>query len=71
MPGKNMMENEIEKLERRGISRYKAVMMAAQEARFVNDQIRLGILKSKEKPCTIALKKLYEGQIVVTDENEA
>ena len=58
------IELDLDKLEARGISRYKAVLMAAQEARFINDQIRLGIIDEVEKPCTSALKRLYEGRVV-------
>ena len=36
----NMMEVALDKLEKKGINRYKAVLMAAQEARFINDQVR-------------------------------
>ena len=64
------METDLERIEKRGINRYKAVVMAAQEARFINEQSRLGILKTKEKPTSIALRKLYEGQIVDTIEAE-
>jgi DNA-directed RNA polymerase subunit K/omega len=63
-----MLEYELEKLEKRGISRYKAVLMAAQEARFINDQVRLGILKTKSKPTSLALQKLIDGRIVESDE---
>lgn len=66
----NMLELELDKIEKRGINRYKAVLMASQEARFVNDQVRLGIIKAKEKPTTMALKKLFDGRIVETNENE-
>ncbi|MDR2578809.1 MAG: DNA-directed RNA polymerase subunit omega [Chitinispirillales bacterium] len=59
-----LYELEIEKLEKRGVSRYKAVLMASQEARYINNQQRLGNLESKEKPTTLALKKLFEGRIV-------
>jgi DNA-directed RNA polymerase subunit K/omega len=59
-----LYELELEKLEKRGVSRYKAVLMASQEARYINDQQRLGNLESKEKPTTLALKKLFEGRIV-------
>ncbi|MCU0609452.1 MAG: DNA-directed RNA polymerase subunit omega [Chitinispirillaceae bacterium] len=65
---KDKLELELETLENRGISRYKAVVMAAQEARFINDQIRLGILTTKEKPTTLALRQLFEGRVVVEDE---
>jgi DNA-directed RNA polymerase subunit K/omega len=64
-----MLEYELEKLEQRGISRYKAVLMAAQEARFINDQLRLGILKSKIKPTSMALQKLFDGRIVESEES--
>ena len=59
-----LYELELEKLENRGISRYKAVLMASQEARFINDQIKNGILETKEKPATLALKWLFEGRVV-------
>jgi DNA-directed RNA polymerase subunit K/omega len=60
----DMLELEMDKLEKRGISRYKAVLMASQEARFINDQQRLDILKSTEKPTTLALKRLFEGRVI-------
>jgi DNA-directed RNA polymerase subunit K/omega len=60
----DMIELDIDKLEKRGISRYKAVLMAAQEARFINDQVRLDILKSNEKATSLALKRLFEGRVV-------
>lgn len=63
----SMMEVELDSLEKKGINRYKAVLMAAQEARFINDQVRLGIVKNEEKPTTTALKRLFEGRVV---ENE-
>lgn len=63
-----MLELELEKLENRGISRYKAVVMASQEARFINDQIKLDIINTKEKPTTLALKWLFEGRVVVNEE---
>lgn len=65
---KEMLELELEKLETRGISRYKAVIMASKEARFVNDQIKLGILNTKEKPTSISLRWLHEGRVVETED---
>jgi len=59
-----LYELELEKLEKRGISRYKAVLMASQEARYINDQQRFGNMNSKEKPTTLALKRLFEGRVV-------
>jgi DNA-directed RNA polymerase omega subunit len=69
--GGAMLEQELDELEKRGINRYKAVIMAAQEARFINDQIRLGIVKPEDKPTTSALKRLFEGRVVENEENEA
>jgi DNA-directed RNA polymerase omega subunit len=63
-----MLELELEKLETRGISRYKAVLMASKEARFINDQIKLGILTTKEKPTSISLRWLHEGRVVESEE---
>lgn len=63
-----LLELELEKLENRGISRYKAVVMASQEARFINDQIKLDIINTKEKPTTLALKWLFEGRVVVNED---
>jgi len=64
----DLLELDIEKLEKRGINRYKAVLMASQEARFINDQIRLDILETTEKPTSLALKRLFEGRVVENDE---
>lgn len=64
----DLLELDIEKLEKRGINRYKAVLMASQEARFINDQIRLDILETSEKPTSLALQRLYEGRVVENDE---
>lgn len=64
----DMLELELEKLENRGISRYKAVLMASQEARFINDQVKLDIINTKDKPTTLALKWLFEGRVVENEE---
>jgi DNA-directed RNA polymerase subunit K/omega len=64
----DLLELDIEKLEKRGINRYKAVLMASQEARFINDQIRLDILTTSEKPTSLAIKRLFEGRVVENDE---
>ena len=65
-----LLELDLEKLEKRGINRYKAVLMASQEARFINDQIRLDILETTEKPTSLALKRLFEGRVVENDEGD-
>lgn len=66
----DLLELQLEKLEKKGISRYKAVLMASQEARFINDQIRLDIVDTKDKPTTLALKKLFEGRVIEDQENQ-
>jgi DNA-directed RNA polymerase omega subunit len=71
MESNNLLELNIDELEKRGISRYKAVLMAAQEARFINNQIRLDIAKTTEKPTTLALRRLFEGRVVEAEETEA
>jgi len=60
----DLYELELESLEKKGVSRYKAVLMASQEARFVNNQLRMGIVDSREKPTTLAMRKLFEGRVV-------
>ena len=66
----DLLELDLEKLEKRGINRYKAVLMASQEARFINDQVRLDILQTAEKPTSLALKRLFEGRVVENDEGD-
>jgi len=67
----DLHELELELLEKKGVSRYKAVLMASQEARFVNNQLRMGIIESKDKPTTLALRKLFEGRVVEDVEEQA
>ncbi|MDR0331062.1 MAG: DNA-directed RNA polymerase subunit omega [Chitinispirillales bacterium] len=67
----DLHELDIETLEKKGVSRYKAVLMASQEARFINNQLRMGIIESKEKPATLAIKKLFEGRVVEDVEEQA
>jgi len=68
--GEAHLEMDLDKLEReRGISRYKAVLMAAKEARWLNDQHRIaGTDLGGEKPCTVALKRLFAGKVVEADD---
>jgi DNA-directed RNA polymerase subunit K/omega len=66
-----LYELEMELLEKKGVSRYKAVLMASQEARFVNNQLRNGIIDSKDKPATLAMRKLFEGRVVEDVEEQA
>jgi DNA-directed RNA polymerase omega subunit len=67
----SLLELDLEQLGKRGIDRYKAVLMAAQEARFINDQIRLDIIEPTDKPTTMALQRLYEGRVVENTEDKA
>lgn len=66
------LEMNLDKFEReRGISRYKVVLMAAQEARFLNEQEKLGLADLEgEKATTIALERLYEGKVVEVEESD-
>lgn len=65
-----LLELDLDVLEKRGINRYQAVLMASQEARFLNDQIHLGIIDEVSKPTTVAIKRLFDGLIVVSDDTE-
>ena len=64
------LEMDLDRLEKeRGISRYKAVLMAAKEARWLNDQQRIaGTDLGGEKPVSVALKRVFEGKVVETDD---
>jgi DNA-directed RNA polymerase subunit K/omega len=68
--GKYMIELDLDDLEKKGINRYKAVLMAGLEARFINEQVRLGITKLDEKPTTQALNRLFEGRVVENETTE-
>jgi DNA-directed RNA polymerase subunit K/omega len=54
----------------RGSSPFRTVIMAAQEARFINEQSNLGFIKLSEKPTTIAIQKFRNQRLAVV-ENEA
>lgn len=64
------LEMSVDKLEKeRGISRYKAVLMAAKEARYLNDQAVLGITDLEgKKATTVAMQRLWDGKVVEIDE---
>jgi DNA-directed RNA polymerase subunit K/omega len=65
------LEMDLDKLEKeRGISRYKAVLMAAKEARWLNDQNRVaGTDLGGEKPASVALKRVFDGKVVETTDD--
>ena len=58
----------LEEIFKRDLSTFQAVLMTAQEARFINDQVRLDITKATDKPATMALKRLFEGRVVEDEE---
>ncbi len=72
MSGDAHFEMNIDRLEKeRGISRYKAVLMAAQEARYLTDRANLGITELKgEKATTVALERLFAGKVIEVDSDE-
>jgi DNA-directed RNA polymerase subunit K/omega len=61
---------DLDRLEKeRGISRYKAVLMAAKETRWLNDQQRIaGMEFGGEKPASVALRRLFDGKVVEADD---
>lgn len=49
---------------------FRAVVMMAHEARFLNEQHRLKFIQLQMKPTTLAMKKFREGKLEYTqDEN--
>ncbi len=67
------LEMSIDRLEKeRGISRYKAVLMAAQEARYLTDRANLGISElDGEKATSVALDRLFAGKVVEVESDES
>lgn len=54
---------------RKNMSPFESVVVAAQEARFINEQARLGFLDLKGvKPTTVALDRLREGKVKISVE---
>ncbi len=71
MSSKNAhLEMNIDKLEKeRGISRYKACLMAAKEARIINDMALLGQIDlNGKKATTVAMQRLFDGQVIEANE---
>lgn len=50
-----------------GGSVFRAVVMMAQEARFVNNQASQGYIHLNKKPTTIAMYKFKEGKLSMTE----
>lgn len=54
---------------KKNMSPFEAVVVAAQEARFINEQARLGFLDLKGiKPTTVAMDRLREGKVKISVE---
>ncbi len=51
----------------RDASPFRAVIMTAQEARFINEQANLGYIKLSEKPTTIAIHKFKNDRLAVEE----
>jgi len=70
--GNAHFEMNVDRLEKeRGISRYQAVLMAAQEARYLNDRANLDLIDlGNEKPTTVALERLFDGKVVEDESDE-
>ncbi|HAO98686.1 MAG TPA: hypothetical protein DCQ83_01440 [Fibrobacteres bacterium] len=61
----------IETCYEKGVSPFRAVIMASQEARFINEQANLGFIKLSEKPTTISLHKFKNDRLVLQQEESA
>lgn len=71
--GKITMDKDLlynpEEIYRRGVSPFQAVIMAAQEARFINEQARLRFLElNNKKATTVALERLRDDKITIVEE---
>ncbi len=54
---------------KKNMSPFEAVVVAAQDARFINEQARLGFLDLKGvKPTTVAMDRLREGKVKISVE---
>ena len=49
---------------------FRAVVMMAQEARFINKQAGQGYIQLSKKPTTIAMNKFKKGKISISDKKE-
>ncbi len=71
--GNAHFEMNVDRLEKeQGISRYKTVLMASQEARYLTDRANLGMIDLKgKKATTVALQRVFDGKVVeVSSSNE-
>lgn len=70
--GNAHFEMNVDRLEKEhGISRYKVVLMAAQEARYLTDRANLGMVDLKSNKATsVALQRVFEGKVVEAGASE-
>ncbi len=60
----------LEKVYSKNLSTFKAVMMTAHEARFINEQANLGFIELTEKPTTIAIHKFKNDKLKLVKEED-
>lgn len=65
----NQLHYDPDEVYQKNMSPFESVVVAAQEARFINEQARLGFLDLKGvKPTTVALDRLREGKVKISVE---
>lgn len=60
----------LETIYNKGVSTFTSVIMAAQEARFINEQANLGFITLEAKPTSIAIEKFKKDRLKVEQKNE-
>lgn len=63
-----MLETKVDSLRQRGLNPYQAAIMAAKEARDINEKVLQSIIEIEEKPTTVALQKLLDGRVVLAED---
>ncbi len=67
MSDQRVFLDDIYASEKCGGSIFRAVVMMAHEARFINEQARLGYLQLTKKPTTIAMYKFKENKLTLQE----
>lgn len=67
MSDQRVFLDDIYASEKCGGSVFRAVVMMAHEARFINEQARLGYLQLTKKPTTIAMYKFKEDKLSIKE----
>lgn len=67
MSDQKVFLDDIYASEKCGGSVFRAVVMMAHEARFINEQARLGYLQLSKKPTTIAMYKFKENKLTLVE----